>query len=242
MFRVWFNPLEVSPKAGFRAGLFFVGRGFARLAACEDFSTRQEQERISLERNRPCCNSLTAREGVMPRLFTALEIPSHIAFSLSLLRGGLHNARWIDPENYHITLRFIGDVDAPVADEIVGALRRIKRPSFDLALDGLGAFGNRRPHSLWAGVSPTPALNDLHAEVERRLQRIGLEPEHRRFAPHVTLARLRGASEPDVAAYLSARGDFRTTPFPVGRFVLLSSRASRGGGPYVMEEAYPLAA
>jgi len=178
----------------------------------------------------------------MPRLFTALEIPADIAFSLSLLRGGLPGARWIDPENYHITLRFIGVVDGLVADDIADALHQISRPSFDLALDGLGAFGSRKPHSLWAGIKPAPALSDLQAELERHLQRIGLEPEHRRFTPHITLARLRGAIEPDVATYLTLRGNFQTASFPVGRFVLLSSKASRGGGPYVMEEAYPLAA
>ena len=178
----------------------------------------------------------------MPRLFTALEIPADIAFSLSLLRGGLPRARWIDPENFHITLRFIGNVDGPVADDIADTLHQISGPSFELALDGLGAFGNRRPHSLWAGVRPAPALNDLQAELERNLQRIGLAREHRRFTPHITLARLRSASEPDVATYLTLRGNFQTAPFPVGRFVLLSSKASRGGGPYVMEDAYPLAA
>ena len=178
----------------------------------------------------------------MPRLFTALEIPADIAFSLSLLRGGLPGARWIDPENYHITLRFIGVVDELVADDIADALRQITRPPFELALDGLGVFGNRKPRSLWVGLKPAPALVDLQSEVGHCLQRIGLEPEHRRFTPHITLARLRGANEPDVAAYLSLGGDFRTAPFPVGRFVLLSSKASRGGGPYVMEEAYPLAA
>ena len=88
----------------------------------------------------------------------------------------------------------------------------------------------------------TPELGDLQSELERRMQRIGLEPERRKFAPHVTLARLKGASTADVANYLALRGDFRSPPFPVGRFVLLSSRASRGGGPYIVEEAYPLAA
>jgi 2'-5' RNA ligase len=88
----------------------------------------------------------------------------------------------------------------------------------------------------------SPALRELQAEQERIIQRLGLEPERRKYTPHVTLARLKGTSEPEVAAYLAWRGNFRTAPFQVGRFVLLSSRASRGGGPYVMEEAFPLAA
>jgi 2'-5' RNA ligase len=178
----------------------------------------------------------------MPRLFTALEVPADVAFSLSLLRGGLPGARWVDPENYHITLRFIGDIDEPMADEVADALGRVSRPRFDVAMEGLGAFGSRRPHAVYACVRPSPALRELQAEHERIIQRIGLEPERRKFTPHVTLARMKNVSEPDVAAYLALRGDFRTPPFPVGRFVLLSSRASKGGGPYVMEESYPLAA
>lgn len=178
----------------------------------------------------------------MPRLFTALEIPTSVAFSLSLMRGGLPGARWIDPENYHLTLRFIGDIDQRTADEIARALARVDRPRFDLSLEGLDALGGRKPHSIVAGVKSSPALKELQAEHERIMQRIGLEPERRRFRPHVTLARIRSASQADAANYLALRGHFMTPPFPVGRFVLLSSRASKGGGPYVMEEAYPLAA
>ena len=178
----------------------------------------------------------------MPRLFTALEIPAPIAFSLSLLRGGLPGARWVDPENYHITLRFIGDIDHRTADEVARGLAQVDRPQFEVSLDGLDAFGGRKPHSIVANVKASPVLKALQAEQERIVQRIGLEPERRRFRPHVTLARIRSASQSDAASYLALRGDFRTPPFPVGRFVLLSSRASKGGGPYVMEEAYPLAA
>ena len=178
----------------------------------------------------------------MPRLFTALEIPAPLVFSLSLLRGGLPGARWVDPDNYHITLRFIGDIDQRTTDEVGQALERVDRPRFELSLAGLDAFGGNKPHSIVACVRSSPQLKELQAEHERIIQRIGLEPERRKFRPHVTLARIKGASEADAAAYLALRGDFRTPAFPVGRFVLLSSRDSRGGGPYVMEEAYPLAA
>ena len=87
----------------------------------------------------------------MPRLFTALEIPRDAALSLSLLRGGLPGARWIDVENYHLTLRFIGDVEGPVADEIANALDRVRPPAFSLTLSGVGAFGSKKPHAMWAG-------------------------------------------------------------------------------------------
>lgn len=176
----------------------------------------------------------------MPRLFTALEIPRDAALSLSLLRGGLPGARWIDVENYHLTLRFIGDVEAPVADEIANALDRVRRTAFSLTLAGVGAFGSKKPHAVWAGTAPSPDLAALQGEIERICQRIGLSPDPRKFVPHVTLARLRNSGAEDVARYLSARGNFSTLPFRVGRFVLMSSRYFVGGGPYLIEAAWPL--
>ena len=177
----------------------------------------------------------------MPRLFTALEIPREAALSLSLLRGGLSGARWIDIENYHLTLRFIGDVEGHVADDIANALDRVRRPSFTLTLSGVGAFGQKKPHAVWAGVAASPDLNALQAEIDRIFQRLGVAADPRKFMPHVTLARLRNSSPADVARYLSARGNFSALPFRVGRFVLMSSRDSVGGGPYIVEEAWPLA-
>lgn len=176
----------------------------------------------------------------MPRLFTALEIPRNVALSLSLLRGGLPGARWIDVENYHITLRFIGDVDGRTADEIVDRLDRIDRPEFQLSLSGVGSFGSKKPHALWAGVTPLTEMSALQAEIERICQRIGLPPDPRKFMPHVTLARLKASRLDDVVQYLAGRGDFHTAPFTVSRFVLLSSKESVGGGPYILEEAFPL--
>ena len=177
----------------------------------------------------------------MPRLFTGLEIPSRVAQALAMMRGGLPGARWIDAENYHLTLRFIGDIDDDLAHEIAGLLGRVRRQSFELRIDGLTSFGGRKPRALVAAVSPVAPLMELQAEHERILQRLGLEPEGRKYTPHVTLARLRDSSSRQVADYLSARGHFRSASFPVSRFVLFSSRASVGGGPYIVEADYPLA-
>lgn len=176
----------------------------------------------------------------MPRLFIALEIPQSAALSLSLLRGGVPGARWIDRENFHITLRFIGDVDHRTADEVVNALDRVRRQQFMLRLSSTGFFGNKKPHSIWAGVQPVPELMTLQSDLERLCQRMGLPAEPRKFTPHVTLARLKNARVDDVVHYLTGRGDFQALPFPVNRFVVMSSRDSVGGGPYVVEEEYPL--
>jgi 2'-5' RNA ligase len=180
------------------------------------------------------------KQVVMPRLFTALEIPPHVAQSLAMMRGGLPGARWIDPENYHLTLRFIGDIDDALAHEIALLLGRVRRMAFELRLDGLLSFGGRKPRAVVAPVTPIAPLMELHAEHERLLQRLGLEPEGRKYTPHVTLARLRDSSSHQVAEYLSARGHYRSASFEVSRFVLFSSRSSVGGGPYVVEADYPL--
>jgi 2'-5' RNA ligase len=178
----------------------------------------------------------------MPRIFTGLEIPAEVAQSLSMLRGGLPGARWIDPENYHLTLRFIGDVDDSVAHEVASMLGRVRRREFELRFDALSSFGGRRPRAVVAALAQMQELMDLQAEHERLMQRVGLDPEGRKYTPHVTLARLRDSSPMQVAEYLATRALLRAPPFKVSRFVLFSSRASVGGGPYLVEAAYPLAA
>lgn len=179
----------------------------------------------------------------MPRLFTGLEVPHDVAFALSLKRGGLSGSRWIDPDNYHITMRFIGDVDHATADEVSDALDRLANSeAFTLKLSALGSFGGDRPRALFAAVENNATLQRLQAAQERVLQRLGLEPEGRKFVPHVTLARLRGTSPAEVARFMAFAGRFEPLTFPVKRFVLFSSRDSVGGGPYLVEQGYPLAA
>ena len=177
----------------------------------------------------------------MPRLFSGIEIPAPICERLTMLEGGLEGARWIDPENFHLTLRFIGDVDMLQAREFAAGLMSIAAQRFDIQLDGLGSFGGRKPRAVWAGVAPCPALTTLQQAHERVARAAGVAPESRNFVPHVTLARLRRVRAEAVARYLEQNGGFATSRFEVARFVLYSSRQSIGGGPYVVEEAFPLA-
>jgi len=177
----------------------------------------------------------------MPRLFTAVEIPAEVGQSLALLRGGLPGARWVEPENYHLTLRFIGDIDEALAEEVADLLGKVERPAFDLRIEGLESFGGNKPRAVVAAVPSVVQLVELQAEHERIMQRVGLQPD-RKYKPHVTLARLRDTSSRQVADFLSTRQPFRSSSFPVSRFVLYSSRASVGGAPYVIEAEYPLAA
>ncbi len=176
----------------------------------------------------------------MPRLFTGVEIPADVGQALGMLRGGLPGARWIDPENYHLTLRFIGDVDDMVAQEVALMLgaRQARRIRY---LPG-GADLVRRPQAARGG-----RVGGAGAGLARRAGRARTaDAAHRLGAGGAQIHAARDAGalarflEPAVAEYLSARGLFRTAAFRVSRFVLFSSRASVGGGPYVVEASYPL--
>lgn len=176
----------------------------------------------------------------MPRLFSGLEIPHEVAMRLAMLRGGLEGARWVEAENYHITLRFIGDVDGDTASCFSQALGEIKADTFSINLDGVGSFGRGKPRAVWARVTPSDPLAVLHRAHEQAALTAGFEPETRNFHPHVTLARMRNVKASEVAKYLEYNGAFISPGFAVSRFVLFSARESRGGGPYVVEHTYPL--
>ena len=177
----------------------------------------------------------------MPRLFTGIEIPASLAGQLALLRGGLPGARFIEPSDYHITLRFIGDIDNPTANEIADMLAKIRRKPFRLKLTEFDSFGKDAPRSVFANIATSPELSELQAEHERIMQRLGLAPEGRKFKPHVTIARLKNATYQNVGDWIVMRSPPPFTPFDVTRFVLFSSRDSVGGGPYIVEQSYPLA-
>jgi RNA 2',3'-cyclic 3'-phosphodiesterase len=176
----------------------------------------------------------------MPRLFTGLELPDAVVGQLALMRGGVVGARWLEPEDYHITLRFIGDVDGGVARDVAETLEDTRRPKIVVRFEGLSWFGGDKPRAIVARVKAESALMDLQAEQERRLRRIGVEPETRKYTPHVTLARVRGVGQAAIADYLAARGALLAESFWAERFVLYSARDGSGGGPYVVEAAYPL--
>jgi 2'-5' RNA ligase len=176
----------------------------------------------------------------VPRLFTGLELPAAVVGQLALSRGGIVGARWLEPADYHITLRFIGDIDARAARDIDEILADIRRPEAPVRFEGLSWFGGAKPRAIVAKVKPEPALMDLQAEQERLLRRIGVEPETRKYTPHVTLARLRGVGQASVAGYLADRGALLAESFDAERFVLYSAREGSGCGPYVVEAAYPL--
>lgn len=176
----------------------------------------------------------------MVRLFVGIEVPLSAAMALERLKGGVPGARWIDRENFHVTLTFIGDIDHEQAHEIDACLGEILAPSFAARLKGVGSFGRSKPHTLWAGIEAEPALAILQAATSRAVARAGVTPESRKFVPHVTLARFKNGDGAALGTYLNRHALFASDWFQTDRFVLFSSRPSRGGGPYAMERIYSL--
>lgn len=172
------------------------------------------------------------------RLFVGIALPTDIRLTLGTLCSGVAGARWVSPDNMHLTLRFIGEADGGMAADLDAELSDIHVPAFDLALTGIGSFAKRsRLRALWAGVETSAALQHLHNKVETAAVRAGFQPEGRKFTPHVTLARFKG-QHVDLGNYLEANGTFSTAPFPVDAFTLFESHLGHGGSHYVALNAY----
>jgi 2'-5' RNA ligase len=176
----------------------------------------------------------------MHRLFVAIRPPEAIRDVLIDAMDDSPDFRWQDDEQLHVTLRFIGEVDRPVADDLAAALAAIRAEAFAVRIKGVGRFEQRSAGALWAGVEPKQALAALAAKVERVCHKVGLEPERRAFHPHVTLARWKGRRSREVAGFLERGRGLVSEPWTVDRFILFESRLSRHGAHYEEVASYPL--
>jgi len=176
----------------------------------------------------------------MHRLFVALSLPEIVADALTTLQYGVEGARWRPVENFHLTLAFIGEADRHGFDAAIDALSEIDAPSFDLRLSGIGTFGDKKPHSLWAGADAAPELLHLQVKVETALRRAGFNLEKRKFKPHVTLAYLKGTTLHEAESYAAQHGLFSCGPFPVEDFHLYSSKLGNTTSVYEIEASYAL--
>ncbi len=175
------------------------------------------------------------------RLFTAISIPQDLSDRLTGLQRGVPGASWRPVENFHITLRFFGDVAGGLARDLDDEISRISARPFQISLDGAGWFGRREPDALWVGVTPCAELSDLAGECERAARRLGLPPERRQYRPHVTLAYCHAVSLTDASAFAERNAAFRSEPFWVDMFHLYSSHLGKGPSRYTPLADYPLA-
>ena len=176
----------------------------------------------------------------MLRLFVGIGFPPELKLRLSLLCSGVPGAKWVDPGNFHLTLRFIGEISEDVAADIDGTLSRLRARRFTLQIAGTGVFGGEKPRSLWAGVERSPELAGLRDKIEQALIRTGLSPEPRKFSPHFTLARLRAPPLDKLHSFLVAHAHFRADPLQVEAFNLIASFQTKSGSVYEDQADYPL--
>ena len=177
----------------------------------------------------------------MYRLFVAVDLPPDIAAQLQGLCCGVPGARWVPPEQMHLTLRFIGEVDGGVFRDIKEGLAGITAPVFSLQIKGLGFFPPRKtPRVLWAGIAPVEEVSGLRNRIENLLVGMGLEPEGRKYSPHITLARLHDTPPARLGRFLAGNNLFVAEPFLVSEFHLYSSQLTAKGAFHAIEASYPL--
>lgn len=175
------------------------------------------------------------------RIFVALPLPKDIRLALVRLCGGIAGTRWVEPNNFHITLRFCGDANRHSTDDFHLELSAVRFPEFELALRGIGIFERRgHIHMLWAGLDAPQSVNELRDRIEAAAVRSGFQPESRKFTPHITLCRFKPHSMPDVGSYLEMNNAFSTDTFTIDRFNLYQSRLGHGGARYEVLSEYAL--
>ena len=177
----------------------------------------------------------------MIRLFVAIALPDSVKDRIALLNGGIPGAKWTDRDNLHLTLQFIGEMPDDRLADIHHALSRIRQPPFEIAIAGIGHFTQGRFATLlWLGIDRNEALMQLRDKVVQALKRAGVDSDGRRFAPHITMARLQRPPEARLAEYVASHNLFRLPPFPVTSFTLFSSFLSSSRAIYTAEADYPL--
>jgi 2'-5' RNA ligase len=182
-----------------------------------------------------------AKGGRAMRLFVALDLPWEIKEELSDLSFNLIGARWVPTDNFHLTLRFIGEASRLQAEEIDLALATLRGRSFAFSLSGMGWFEKAgRVSALWVGVERNDNLAKLQAKVESALYRIGLPPDRRRFTPHVTLARMDMPVTPELARFVQANNLYRSASIRADNVTLFSSFLGKDQPTYTPEAEYAL--
>jgi len=168
----------------------------------------------------------------MARLFIACDLPPLLKQRLDRLSWGLQGAKWVTPDSHHLTLCFLGDAPPPDIRDVIAALAPIKCPEMELPFEGLNTFGDKKPRNLHIRLAATEQLKTLQRSISHAMRTIGFELEHRKYTPHVTLARLKNAEPRDVAEYVEMMSPLDLPPLLVKGFTLFQSHLAHTGAQY----------
>jgi 2'-5' RNA ligase len=175
------------------------------------------------------------------RMFLALELPADVREAVLQLAVGVPGAYWYEDDQLHLTVRYLGRIDGRKIDSVVSAVRKLELPPFELTLAGVGFFPPRgEVESLWVGVNRSAELERLRSRVDGLATRLGIEPDRRRYQPHVTIARVEGGHAPRMAEFLAGQALWKSRPFKVETLTLFSSRDREWGPEYQREEVFPM--
>ncbi|WP_265561967.1 RNA 2',3'-cyclic phosphodiesterase [Sphingomicrobium arenosum] len=176
----------------------------------------------------------------MHRLFVAFLLPEPLIEAVApAMEGGPEGIRWVPEDDLHCTLRFIGEIERPMAEDVAEALQGMRAPSLEVHIDGVGVFDHQRHGALFARLAPKEPLRALHDKVDRALQRCGLQPERRAYLPHITLARWSGGPI-DAQPWAERWAGLSSNSVRLDHFTLFESRLSQRGPSYTAVLDQPL--
>lgn len=175
------------------------------------------------------------------RLFVAVDLPEDIKNRMQKLTQPVRGVRWQDPDQYHLTLRFIGKTTSAVRERVEDELLSVDAPSFEMELEGTGRFPEKGyPRVIWVGVRENEQLYELQEKIEHACRRAGIEPENRPFKAHITLGKASGASKEEVLSFIEDHRQFGTEKIPVDEFVLYQSILGSDGAVHKPVRTMPL--
>ncbi|KQM70556.1 RNA 2',3'-cyclic phosphodiesterase [Sphingomonas sp. Leaf20] len=179
----------------------------------------------------------------MIRLFVALRPPRSVRDGLLDVMDGVAGARWQDDEQLHVTLRFIGEVERAVAEDVADVLAQVHADAPTVAIAGVGTFEKRgRIDTLWAGIKPAAPLAALHRKIDHALVRVGIAPERRAYLPHLTIARLARSlgDRAQIEAWIARNAALASDPFVLPHLILYRSHLDHAGATYEPVARWPL--
>ncbi|HWC77257.1 MAG TPA: RNA 2',3'-cyclic phosphodiesterase [Blastocatellia bacterium] len=183
------------------------------------------------------------------RTFICIEIPQSVRKLIGELQSTLKQigaqVSWVKPDNIHLTLKFLGDVEAGSIEKVIRASERATgfRNQFHVEVGGAGCFPSpRHPKVLWVGLVNLPdQLRNLHEAIESELEREGFPREGKSFKPHLTIGRVRAAQGASRVAEELIQTAFPSTAFPVRELIVMRSQLNPAGSVYTPLAVIPLA-